>query len=162
MAVGRFITWIEYRWRKDDPFRNVTVGITICPALTDFLLSPECREQMIWVSVEALKKLRQKRRRSRYSIPLFFFLIAANPGQGKAFLIGWEKAAEKAGIPNKTKSGRPVRPNEKKKIIREIMQDINDTGIIRITEKEDIYTITFLEKVRRQKRLPTNTSNGNI
>jgi hypothetical protein len=148
MAVGRFVTWLEYRWRKDRPFEEVTVGITICPALTDFLLSPECRNQLVWVPVDAIKKLRRKTRRSRYSIPALFYVMAARPGKGKPFKIGWETLAEKI-LPSRTESGRKTRPTEKRKLVRAILQDIAETGIIRVEENnEGVFTIRYLEKQR--------------
>lgn len=163
MAIGRFITWIEYRWRPDKPFsEEATVGVTLCPALTDFLLSPGCRNQMVWVPVDALKKLRRKTRRCRYSVPLFFFLLAAYPGRGKTFRIGWEKASEKAGIPDQTESGRPIWPNEKRQLVTQIMQDINATGVLKIMEDENgVYSVSFPRTERRnkpEKELPVNTT----
>lgn len=143
MSIGRFITWIEYRWKKDRPFSDTTVGITICPALTDLLLSPECQRQLVWVPVDVIKKLRRKARRSKYSIPVLFYVMAARPGGGRPFKISWKKLAEKV-LPERTKSGRPVRPAEKRKLISEILKDIGSTGIVEVEEStEGIYTIYY-------------------
>lgn len=142
MALGRLITWLEYRLRGGR-FGEATVVVTLCPALTDFLLSPECRGQMVWVPVDAIKKLRRKRRRSRHSIQLLFFLLAANPGRGRPFRIGWKKAADRAGIPDRTESGRPVRPAEKRRRVGQIMADIAATGVVEISEENGVYVVRY-------------------
>ncbi|KYH33306.1 hypothetical protein [Neomoorella mulderi] len=159
MAMGRFITWIEYRWKKDRPFDDITVGITICPALTDFLLSPECQSQLVWVPVNIIKKLRRKTRRSRYSIPALFYIMAAKPGKGKPFRIGWEKMAEKI-LPGHTESGRKIRPSEKRELVRAILGDIAETGVIRVEEESDgVFTIHYPQTHKTPKLLTSGDSN---
>lgn len=147
IGLGRLLTWVNLKWKEEDfsehRFEKGLVEMTLCPALTDFLLSPECFNQRVEIPIEALRKLRKKTRRSKYSIPLFLFLLAANPGHGKEFRIGWEKAAERACIPAKTESGRPIWPNERKKLVYDIMRDIHQTKIFTITEKDGMFSIKF-------------------
>ncbi|MBC7342553.1 MAG: hypothetical protein H5U02_08940 [Clostridia bacterium] len=132
------VTYLEFIFDQQDTFKGRfdtgTVTVHICPPLTDFLLSSKCRGQRVAIPVPALKKLRSKTRRVKYSLPLFLFLLAAIPGKEKSFKIGWEKAAARACIPDETPSGRPMRPSEKRQLVAAIMEDINDTGALVVTE----------------------------
>ena len=159
MSIGRFLTWIEYGWKKDQPFDEATVKITICPTLTDFLLSPECRSQQVWIPVDAIKKLRSRARRSRYSIPALFYIMAAKPTKGRPFRISWEKLAEKIGLPERTKSGRKVRPSEKRKLIQKIMkEDIAETGLVSVEEDNGMFIIHYPRKGMQTESLPEESS----
>ncbi|BAF60688.1 hypothetical protein PTH_2507 [Pelotomaculum thermopropionicum SI] len=147
IGIGRLLTWVNLKWKEEDfsehRFEKGLVEMTLCPALTDFLLSPECFNQRVEIPIDALRILRKKPRRSKYSIPLFLFLLAANPGHGKEFRIGWEKAAERACIPNQTESGRQIRPSERKKLVYDIMQDIHLTKVFTITERDGVFSVKF-------------------
>lgn len=132
------VTYLDFTFDQRDArngrFDSGTVTIHICPPLADFLLSGECRRQRVAIPLQALKKLRSKTRRVKYSLPLFLFLLAAIPGKGKSFKIGWEKAADRACIPDKAASKRPMRPSEKRQLVDAIMADINSTSALVITE----------------------------
>jgi hypothetical protein len=156
IGLGRLLTWVAFGWSKDDiKKKRIEAGkveVTICPALTDFLLSEECYHQRVEIPVEALRRLRAKRKRSKYSIPLFLFLLAAKPGNGAAFRIGWEKAAERACIPDVTESGRRMRPSERKKLLDKVMRDIAEaTDAFSVTSKDGMCVIRYRQKTKKRK-----------
>ncbi|MCF8010921.1 MAG: hypothetical protein K9L17_08420 [Clostridiales bacterium] len=146
--LGRLLTWVNFTWQNKESQEeklNKRVEITINPNLTEFIISGTYGFT-VEIPVNILKTLHEPRRsgRLKYSIPLLFFLQAANPGNGK-FKISLKNAVERACIPTMNKK-RKKRPAEIKFLMDNIFGDLSDAEILSFERSNhNIYEIYFCE-----------------